>query len=130
MLQHDVDDTATRKSDQGKAWPPNTPCAREAEDDIPQQTPTPENNTRGLGEQMHCNKEATQKCTQRHTSQPPNTNSMGDTREDTAHMTSKVSLMSNFKPRKSRLGLAEMETPDRKDQVKMGRVHNPGSINH
>ena len=50
MHQHDVDDTTTRKSDQGKAWPPDTPGALEAEDDIQQQTPTPENNTRGLGE--------------------------------------------------------------------------------
>ena len=28
----------------------NTPGAQEAEDDIQQQTPTPENNTQGLGE--------------------------------------------------------------------------------
>ena len=53
MQQHDVDDTTTRMSDQDKAWPPNTPGAREAEDDIQQQTHTPENNTQGLGEQMH-----------------------------------------------------------------------------
>ena len=43
-----VEHTTTRKCDQGKAWPPNTPGAREAEDDIQQQTPTPENNTQGL----------------------------------------------------------------------------------
>ena len=42
--QHEVDDTTTRKSDHGKAWPPNTPGAREADDDIHQQTHTPENN--------------------------------------------------------------------------------------
>ena len=30
--QHDVDDPTTRNSDQGKAWPPNTPGAREAEE--------------------------------------------------------------------------------------------------
>ena len=29
----------------GKAWPLNTPGPQEAEDDIQQQTPTPENNT-------------------------------------------------------------------------------------
>ena len=40
-------------SDQGKAWPPNTPGAREAEDDIQQKTPIQENNIQGLGEQMH-----------------------------------------------------------------------------
>ena len=39
MQQHYVHDTITRKSDQGKVWPPNTPGAREAEDDIQQQTP-------------------------------------------------------------------------------------------
>ena len=68
MLQHDVDDTTKRKSDQGKAWPPNTPGARAAEDDIKQQTPTPENNTQGLGEQMYSSNEATQRYPQRHTS--------------------------------------------------------------
>ena len=56
----------TRKSDQGKAWPPNTPGALVAEDDIQQQTPTPENNTQGLGEQMYSSNEATQRCPQRH----------------------------------------------------------------
>ena len=34
----------TRNSDQGKAWPPNTPGARETDDDIQQLTLTPENN--------------------------------------------------------------------------------------
>ena len=59
----------TRKSDQGKACPPNGgPGAREAENDIPQQTHTPENNTQGLGEQMHSSNEATQRCPQRHAS--------------------------------------------------------------
>ena len=48
MLQHDVKDTTTRKSDQGNAWPPNTPGAQEAEDDIQQKTTTLENNTQGL----------------------------------------------------------------------------------
>ena len=33
--------------------------AREAEDGIQQHTSTPENNTQGLGEQMHSNNEAT-----------------------------------------------------------------------
>ena len=37
--QHDVDDTTTRKSDHGKAWPPNTPGVREAERDNQQQSP-------------------------------------------------------------------------------------------
>ena len=45
-----------------KTWPPNTAGARGAEDDMQQQTPTPENNTQGLGEQMHSSNEATQLC--------------------------------------------------------------------
>ena len=45
------------------SWPPNTPGAQEAEDDIQQQTPTPENPTQGLGEQMHSGNEATQRWT-------------------------------------------------------------------
>ena len=53
MQQGDVDDTKTRKSDQVKAWPPNTPGDREADDYIQQQNPTSENNIKGLGEQIH-----------------------------------------------------------------------------
>ena len=68
VQQHDVDDATTRKSDQGKAWPLNTPGARESEDDIQQLTPTPENNTQGLGEEMHSSYEATQRCPQGHAS--------------------------------------------------------------
>ena len=55
LLQHDVDDTTTRNSGQGKAWPLNTPGAQEAEGDIQQLTPTPTNNTQGLGEQIATN---------------------------------------------------------------------------
>ena len=51
--KHDVDDTITRNSDQGIDWPPNTPAAQEVEGDSQQLTPTPENNTWGLREQMH-----------------------------------------------------------------------------
>ena len=43
------------------SWPLNTPGAQEAEDDIQQQTPTPENITQGLGEQMHSSNETTQR---------------------------------------------------------------------
>ena len=42
----------TRNYGKGKAWPPNTPGAREAEDDIQQLIPTPENNAQGLEDQM------------------------------------------------------------------------------
>ena len=81
-----VDDTTTRNSDQGKDWPPNTPGAREAEDDIQQHTPTPENNTQRLGEQMHCSNEATQRCSQRHLHQPQNTNYLRDTGYNTTRI--------------------------------------------
>ena len=51
----------------GTAWLPNTPGAREAEGDIQQlMTLTPENNTNGLGEEMHNSNEVT--CPQRHAS--------------------------------------------------------------
>ena len=68
MQQHDIDDTMTRKSDQGNAWPKNTPDAQEAEDDIQQQTPKLEKNTQGLGEQMQSSNEATQRYPQRQAS--------------------------------------------------------------
>ena len=48
----------TRNTDQGKAWPPKTPGAREAEDDIQQLTP----NTQGLGGQMNKSNHVTQRC--------------------------------------------------------------------
>ena len=67
MQQHEFDDIMTRK-DQGKSWPPNTPGAQAAEDDIQQQTPTPEKNAQGLGEQLHSSNKATLKCPQRHAS--------------------------------------------------------------
>ena len=35
MLQHDVDDTKTKKHDHGKALPPDTPDAREADHQPP-----------------------------------------------------------------------------------------------
>ena len=41
-----------RNAGQDKALPPNTPGTQEAEGDIQQLTPTPKNNTQGLGEQM------------------------------------------------------------------------------
>ena len=52
----------TRNSDHGEAWRTNSPSAREAESDIHQLTPTLENNTTGLGEQMYNSNEATQRC--------------------------------------------------------------------
>ena len=48
----------------GKAWPPNTPGAREAEGDIQQLTPTLDNNQYSwikLGEQMQNTNEVTQR---------------------------------------------------------------------
>ena len=47
-LPHDVDDTTTKNSDRDKDYPPNTPGPHEAEGDIQQLTPMPENNTEGL----------------------------------------------------------------------------------
>ena len=84
MQQHHVDDTTSRKSDQGKGWPPNTQGAREAEDDIQQQTHAPENNTQGLVEQMHSSNEATQRYPHRQASHQ-NTNSLRDMGDNTTH---------------------------------------------
>ena len=82
---HDVDNTTTRNFDHDKAWPPNTPYTQEAEGDSHQLTPTPENNTRRFGEQMHNSKE--HRFAHEDTlHQPQNKNSLGDTRRNTAHM--------------------------------------------
>ena len=53
-------------SDHDKTWPLNTPGAQEAEDDIHQQTPTPENNTQRLREQMQNSNEVTEESTNIH----------------------------------------------------------------
>ena len=86
VQQHDVDDTTSRKSDQDKAWSPNAPGARKAEDDIQQETPTPESNTEGFGEQMHSGNEETQRCPQRHASPTSKYQSFRDTRDNTKHI--------------------------------------------
>ena len=48
------------------ARPPNTLGGKEVEDGM--QTPTPENNTQGLGEQIHSSNEATKMYPQRQAS--------------------------------------------------------------
>ena len=61
--------------------------------------------------------------------QRQNSNSLRDTGNNTTHMVFEGErMLSNFTPRMSRLGLAQMET--RQDQVTMGRVHSPASTNH
>ena len=85
VQQHYVDDTTTKNLDQDKARPPNTPGAREAEDDIEQQTHTGERN-----------KDLDNKCkvaTKQHRGvhqdtlhQPQNTNYLRDTGDNTTHM--------------------------------------------
>ena len=108
--QHYVDHTTTRNSDQDKAWPPNTPGAQEAQGHIQQLTPTPENNTRGLGEQMQNSKEVSQTCPRTHVS-PTSKYKFPET--ISRRWSLKVSLLYNFTPRMSRLGIAQIETPDK-----------------
>ena len=67
-------------------WPPNTPGAQEAEGDIQQLTPTPKNNTQGLGEQMQSRNEVTQRYLQIYVSPTSNTNFLTDTGNNTTHM--------------------------------------------
>ena len=53
-------------TDRDKDWPPNTPCALEAEDNSQQLPPTLEINTQGLGEQMQNNNQVRQVSTNIH----------------------------------------------------------------
>ena len=53
-----------QETDRGIAWIPNTPGNLKAECDIQQLTPTPENNTQGLEEQMHYSYVVSQRCPQ------------------------------------------------------------------
>ena len=75
--------TTRRKSDQGTAWPPNTPGAREAEDDIQQQTP----HRRTVRENKYVVAPKQHRVVHNDTlHQPQNTNSLSGTRDNTAHM--------------------------------------------
>ena len=130
MQQHDVDDTTTRKSDQGNVWQPNTPGAREAEDDIQQLAPTPENNTQGLGEQMY------RIATKQHRGvykgtlqQPQNSNSLRDTGDDTMHMVFEGEPAVKFHAMNVKVGTSTNGNR-RQDQVTISRVDHPGSTNH
>ena len=85
-MQHYIDDTTTRNTDQDKAWPPNTPEAQEAEGNIQQLTPIPENNVQGIGEQMQISNKVTQSCSHNiRIHQPQTTNSLRDTVNSTTH---------------------------------------------
>ena len=113
MLQHDVNDTATRNSDQGKAWPPNTPGAQEAEDDIQQQTPTPKNNTHGLGDQIHSSNEVTKVHNEVHIHQFQNTIFLRDTRDITTHMVFEDKLVVKLHAKNIEVGTIANGTPDK-----------------
>ena len=107
--------TMTSNFDQGKAWLPDTPGARKVKDDIEQLTPTPENNTQGLGEKMHHFNEATHRCPQRHAS-PTSKYKFSERQEKQYHahgLRRWACMLSDFTQRMSRLGLAQMETPDK-----------------
>ena len=52
-----------RNSDRDKTWPPNIPGTQDAEGDIQQLTPTPENSIQGLGEKRQNSNEVTQEYT-------------------------------------------------------------------
>ena len=96
--------TTTRKSDQSKVWPLNTPGSTHIEE----HTPTPENNTQGLGEQMHSSNKVTQRCPQTLAS-PTSKYQFFQTRETIpSTCSSKVSQLSDFTPRISRLGLVQI----------------------
>ena len=72
--------------------------------------PTPENNTQRLGGQLHISNEDTQRDPQRHAS-PTSKYQLFERHERQYHDLQKcMSLLSNFTPRTSRLGLALMKT--------------------
>ena len=118
MQQHAVDDTTSIKFDQSKARPPNTPGAREAEDDIYSSSRPPHRRTILKVWENKCIVTTKQyRGVHRDTlHQPQNTNSLRDTEDNTTNIVfiymKTMSLLSNFTPRMSRFGLAQMETTD------------------
>ena len=111
-----------------KAWPPNTPGPQEAEGDIQQQTPTPENNTQGLGEQMQNSNEVTQRCPQISFHQPQNITSMRYTGYNTMHMVFKGELAVKLHSKDVEVGTST-DRNLKQDQVTLGRAHSPRSTN-
>ena len=115
-----------------KAWPSNTLGAQEAEGDIQQLTPTPENNTEGLGEQRQNINGVPQRYLQKNTevSTLPTSEyqfSAWETRETIPRTwSSKVSLLSNFAQRMSRFELARIETTDKTKSPWGGLTVTPG----
>ena len=110
------------------SWPPNAPGTQEAKGDSQQLTPTPVNNTRGLGEQIHnCNK-VTQRFKQNKLHQAQNKCWLRDASDNAMHMVFECFAVELY-AKDVEVGTGANGNP-RQDQVNMGRVHNPGSINN
>ena len=105
----------TRNSDRDKAWSPNTPDVQEAEGDIQQLTP--ENNTKGFGEQTENSNEVTQV-----------SNSLRDTGNNTTHIGFECELAVELRALDVEVGTSSDRNP-RQDHVTMGRAHSSGSTN-
>ena len=109
----------------GKAWPSNAPSAREAEDGIQQLTPTPENNTQGLGEQMHTSNEATRRCPSTKTRFPTSKYQFFERhkRQSHAHVVFECDLAVKLHVKNVDVVTSANGNP-RQDQVTMGRAHS------
>ena len=100
-----------------------------AEDDIQEQSPTPENNTHGLEKRMHSCNEATQRSPQRYASPTSKYQFLRDTRDNTAHMVFEGEPAVKLQSKNLEVGTRANGNPIQ-DQVTMGRVHSRGSANH
>ena len=104
----------------------------QAEDGIQQQIPTSENNTHGLGEQMHSSIEATQRCPGVHKDklhQPQNTNSFREMEHNITYMVFEGGPAVKLHAKNVKVGTRANGNP-RQDRVTTGRVDSPGSTNH
>ena len=120
--------TQLQETYRDKSWPPNTPGSQKAEGDIQHLTLTPENNTRGLGEQMQISDEVTQRCPQIPFHQPQNINSMKYTGYNTTHMVFKGELAVKLHSKDVEVGTS-MDRNLKQDQVTLWRAHSPSSTN-
>ena len=113
-----------------KAWPLNTTGPQEAESDIQQLTPTPENNTQWLGDQMQNSNEVTQRCPQILFHQTQNIKSLRYTGYNSrpTHIVFEGELAVKLRSKDVEVGTS-MDRRLKQDQVTLVLDHSPRSTN-
>ena len=129
MQQHGVDDTTTRKSDQGKAWPPNTPGVEKLKMSFSSGPPHRRTILKDWENKCIVAKKQNRSVHKDTFHQPQNTNSLRDTGDNTTHMVFEGEPAVKLHTKNVKVVTSVNGNP-REDQVTTGRVDSPGSTNH